>query len=109
MHNYDLPEVNHENTFVGTQFILPEITKYDLAGAKIKLQARKQEGTPVIHEMSTENGLIVIAEPYTFTLQPHVVKIKSGKYSYDIKIWFADGREKTYIGGYWSINTVITL
>ena len=47
-------------------------------------------------------------DQYSFEMKPFVVKAKPNAYKYDILISFVDGREKTYIGGNWTINPVIT-
>lgn len=47
-------------------------------------------------------------DEYSYEIKPFVVKIAPETYEYDILISYLDGREKTYIGGKWIIEPVIT-
>lgn len=107
MQNYNLPDVNFDNTFEGVEFVLPADEKFNLINASVKLQVRKSPNAPVIKQFVSPSGL-VIALPNTITLPQQIISIPEGGYQWDLKITFADGREKTYVGGNWKINPVIT-
>lgn len=107
MQNYNLPAVNFDNTFEGVEFILPSNAIYDLTHAVVKLQVRQNPSTQLIHEFSTPTHLLITL-PYTITFLPQLISIPAGVYKWDLKIFFQNGREKTYIGGTWTINPVIT-
>jgi hypothetical protein len=107
MQNYNLPTVNFDNTFEGVVFTLPTDAKYDLTLAVVKLQVRVASGTVLVKEFSSPAALLITL-PHTITFPPTSIEIPAGEYKWDLKIWFADGREKTYIGGTWKINSVIT-
>jgi len=104
MQNYNLPAVNRNNTFDGVVFVLPTNAVYDLTGAVIKLHVKIKPEQPIIKQFSDFN----ITLPHTIEFPAQVIKIPAGTYLWDLKIVFADGREKTYIGGNWIINPVIT-
>ena len=107
MQNYNLPDVNVDNTFEGVEFVLPADEKFNLTNAFVKLQVRKSPNAPVIKQFTSPSGL-VISLPYTITLPQQLISVPEGSYQWDLKITFADGREKTYVGGNWRINPVIT-
>ena len=107
MQNYNLPSVNYDNTFKGVKFVLPNDIRYDLTGATVKIYVRKTVDSPVIFKFEVPGG-IEVTLPYTITLKPTVVDIAPGLYKWDLKIVFANQVEKTYIGGNWLINPVIT-
>lgn len=101
--NYNLVSVNYGNTFQGVRFNLPQQLTYSLTGAIVTMQVRTSpEGAAVA------TYILPHIDQYSFQLLPFVVKIKPNTYEYDILISFADGREKTYIGGTWTINPVIS-
>lgn len=101
--NYDLTTVLYGNTFKGVRFNLPEEAGYSLTDAIVTMQVRTSpEAAAVATYVLPHIG------EYSFEIQPFVVKIKPGTYEYDILISFADGREKTWIGGTWVIEPVIT-
>lgn len=107
MQNYNLPTVNFDNTFEGVEFTLPTDARYDLTNAVVKLQVRANPGTALIKEFASPTGLLITL-PHTIIFREHSVAIAAGTYKWDLKIWFQDGREKTFIGGTWQINPVIT-
>jgi hypothetical protein len=109
MQNCNLPPLNHDNTFEGIQFVLPENALFDLSYATAKMQFRKSVGAPVDLEFRPGMGTMVIEQPYTITIPPQKIELKPGIYLWDLKIRFQDGREKTYVGGKWIINPVITV
>ncbi len=108
MQNYNLPTVNHGNTFGGVNFTLPTDPLYDLTGATIKIQVRKNFNHEIVKEYAAGTGL-TITLPHTIEFAPHIVTLPAAVYKWDLKIVFADGRAKTYIGGEWTVNAVITL
>ena len=107
MQNYNLPTVNYDNTFEGVEFTLPSDERYDLTGALVKIQIRVRPGAPIIKEFASPAGLLITL-PHTIIFPQQSIEIPAGYYMWDLKIWFQDGREKTYIGGTWKINAVIT-
>jgi hypothetical protein len=107
MQNYNLPSANRNNTFEGVEFVLPAGDQFNLTGASAKLQVRRNPSTNLVADYKSPTTLL-LTPPYTITLPPHIVTIPEGSYVWDLKIWFADGREKTYIGGKWDIKPVIT-
>ena len=110
MQNYNLVSVNQGNTYSGAQFTLPSVSTCSLTGATIKMQVRSAPGARIMLELSNATGgKISIVSQYVFAIAAHTVNIPPGTYQYDIKIVFSDGREKTYIGGTWTIEPVITL
>lgn len=110
MQNHDLISINQGNTYPGAQFTLPSVPSCSLTGAAIKMQVRTSPGGRIALELSNETGgKINIISQYVFAITAHTINITPGNYYYDIKITFSDGREKTWIGGNWIINPVITL
>lgn len=107
MQNYNLPSVNQGNTFGGVEFQLPDEPQFNLLGASIKIQVRKTSSAAVVEEFINP-GQITIVLPATIRLNARVINIPGGVYKWDMKITFQDTREKTYIGGEWVINNVIT-
>ncbi len=107
MQNYNLPAVNFDNTFPGVLFVLPTSELYDLTHAYCKIQLRSNYGLAVIKEFTSPFGLLITL-PHTITFPEQSIQIAPGTYKWDLKITFSDGREKTYIGGTWTINPVIT-
>lgn len=107
MQNYNLPDVNFDNTFDGVEFTLPSKVVYDLTEATAKIQLRLNPNTPIIKEFISPFKLL-ISLPYTVIFPQQIIDIPAGEYKWDLKIFFADGREKTYIGGTWKIKSVIT-
>jgi len=108
MQNYNLPSTNHGNTFDGVEFTLPTGDLFNLGGADVKVQVRKLPGDTVLKEFVAPEDIEITA-PDKIRLLPHIVSIPVGRYKWDMKITFADLREKTYIGGEWVINAVITV
>ncbi|HAQ19610.1 MAG TPA: hypothetical protein DCR40_10325 [Prolixibacteraceae bacterium] len=108
MQNYNLADHNSNNTFEGVEFILPNEDAYSLAYAAVKIQVRASVGSPVLKEFKTSDGTLVINQPWTITVPQQLVKLAPGTYQWDLKIIFIDGRNKTYIGGKWTIKPVIT-
>lgn len=108
MQNYNLPTVPTNNTFNGVKFTLPEQDAFNLTGAKITLQVRTQPDWTISETMSLENEKILRETDYRFVIAPQIINLKPGTYKYDILIEFQDGRKKTYIGGQWIIEPVIT-
>ena len=101
--NYNLQSVLYGNTFLGVRFQLPSEPSYSLIGATATMQVRKTADSPALATYE----LIHINE-FTISLEPFVVKLKAGTYYYDVLISFLDGREKTWVGGSWIIEPVIT-
>ena len=71
--------------------------------ARIMLQLRTTPDGNAVATMELPH-----IDDYSFEIRPFVVKYHPEVYYYDILILFLDGREKTYIGGTWTINQVIT-
>ena len=111
MENYKIKPVNAGNTFPGVRINLPNRDNFSLLGAKIIMQVRQKPGQTLITTLSNAegNGKIAIVGEYSFEIVPHTVTMKPDTYMYDILIIFADGRRKTYVGGSWTINKVITV
>ncbi|MEI6750019.1 MAG: hypothetical protein WCM93_12740 [Bacteroidota bacterium] len=107
MQNYNLPSVNHGNTFEGVDFILPTDSHYDLTNATAKIQLRNSPVNALVKEFVTPNTLLITL-PHKITLPTQIIDFPAATYKYDLQITFADGRVKTYIGGEWIINPVIT-
>ncbi len=101
--NYDLVPTLYGNTFMGVRFNLPQTSGYSLIGATVTMQIRTSPEAVAVATYALPH----IGE-YSFELEPFVVKLKPATYEYDILISFPDEREKTWIGGHWTINPVIT-
>jgi hypothetical protein len=107
MNNYDLPSVNQGNTFEGVDFILPTDSHYELDNAIAKIHIRNSPVNALVKEFISPNTLIITL-PHKITLPTQIIDIPAGTYKYDLQITFSDGRVKTFIGGSWVINPVIT-
>ena len=103
MEIYDIKPVKYGNTFKGLKIHLPQDPNYSLIGADAVIQLRLSPDSPAVATYE----LINIGE-WDLLFAPFVVKIKAQTYAWDLLISFADGREKTYIGGSWIIEPVIT-
>jgi len=101
--NYNLQSVLYGNTFLGVRFQLPAEPSYILAGSTATMQLRKSENSPAVATFTLAH-----IDEFTLELSPFVVNIKAGTYYYDVLISFLDGREKTWVGGSWIIEPVIT-
>lgn len=108
MQIYNLPECATDNTFEGVQFVFPEEEIYNLTLANAKIQVRAAVGTPILKEFKISDGSLLIQGTNVISIPPQLIKLKSGTYSWDLKIIFLDQREKTFIGGKWVITPVIT-
>ena len=82
----------------------------NLSAASIKMQLREDVDSPVVLELSTDNGLIVITNPLSgiFQIPPTIINIPFGTYNYDIQVTFPIGVVTTYIAGTWQITPDIT-
>lgn len=101
--NYNLKSVTYGNTFLGVRFNLPSQSNCSLTGAIVTMQLRLSPDSAAVATYVLPH----IGE-YSFQILPFVVKLKPATYYYDILISFADGREKTWIGGTWIIEPAIT-
>jgi len=101
--NYNLQTVLYGNDFLGVRFQLPIEPSYSLIGAIAKMQVRKSESSPAVATFTLAH-----MDEFTLELSPFIVNIKAGTYYYDVLISFLDGREKTWVGGSWIIEPVIT-
>ena len=101
--NYNLQSAIYGNTFKGVRFQLPSDPSYSLIGATATMQIRKSEDSPAIATYTLTH-----IDEFTVELSPFVVKVKAGTYYYDVLISLADQREKTWVGGTWEIQPVIT-
>ena len=99
--NYNLETVLYGNTFLGVRFQTP-ITQ-PLTGSVATMQVRTAENSPAVATYTLAH-----IDEFTISLEPFVVKIKAGTYYYDVLISFPDGRQKTWVGGTWTIEPVIT-
>ena len=99
--NYNLETVLYGNTFLGVRFQTP-ITQ-PLTGAIATMQVRLAPESPAVATYTLAH-----IDNFTISLEPFVVKIKAGTYYYDVLISFPDGRSKTWVGGSWTIEPVIT-
>lgn len=107
MQNYNLPTVNFDNTFSGVEFTLEAFPAINLAGAVAKIQVRRSAGLAVAQEFISP-ATLTITQPNKVSIPAQIITIPAGNYKWDLKIKFADNTEKTYIGGDWIINSVIT-
>ena len=71
----------------------------DLAGASIRMQFRENYSAQSVLDLSVGNGITITAPTAgTFRLDPRVFN-RPGTYKYEIRIIFASGVIKTWIGG----------
>ena len=111
MQTHNLVSVKQGNTYPGAKFTLQTTDlAFNLLGATIVMKLKLAPGQTVKAILSSEedNGKILITGDYTFEIAAHVVEVPANTYEYDIKILFATGLTKTWIGGTWQILTVIT-
>ena len=108
MQDHNLQPARQGNTYPGARFTLPTNSIYSLVGALIEMKIRLSPDSAVRDFLTTENTRLSITGDYTFEIPAQIIDIPHALYQYDIKITFADLREKTYIGGYWKIEPVIT-
>jgi len=101
--NYNLQTVLYGNTFLGVRFQLPAEPSYSLIGATATMQVRKTAKSAALATYELTH-----IDEFTIELSPLVVEIADGTYLYDVLIVFADGRRKTWVGGSWIIEPVIT-
>ncbi len=118
MQNYDLPDANTGNTFNGAVFTFADIElipepeffqgqPFDTA----ELSVSPGFGLEPVLQLSSERESLRIetGRVSSITITPFLVALPPGLYHWDLKITFADGRIKTYIGGKWRINPIITV
>lgn len=103
MQNYDIKPVQYGNTFKGLKIHLPQEPNYSLIGAEAKIQLRTTPDSPAVATF-----ILTHIGEWDLQFDPQVIKVKPNTYFWDCLISFADGREKTYIGGTWPIAPVIT-
>ena len=108
-YNFD-PHVKG-NTFLGKEFAI-DIggTPPNLTGALIQMQLRLTPIHPTAHELSTTNGMIEINDAVNahFRIKEQIIDFPATNYFYDIKITYASGKIRTYIGGYFPILQNVT-
>jgi len=112
--SYNIPPVIRETTFPGVQFgVLVNAFPLDLTGATIKMSVKRlASDTTAIQTFSTEDGSLEIAtDPTTgiFYLMPQLITLPVFEYYYDIKFFFNNDTEKTYISGRWKILQNVTV
>jgi len=108
--------LNFENikgdTFEAVNFaVLLNNAPYNLTGAIIKMQLRKEYGgIPVLSLTSVSNAGITIlnASNGTFKINKQIINVCAFNYLYDIEIEFSDGTVKTYISGNFLIKNDVT-
>lgn len=87
-------------------------TPINLENALLKMQIRKEKACPVIFELSSEVGggiTIENAASGIFKIDTFTVpEVSSFKYIYDIEFNFPNGVVKTYINGYFPIESDVT-
>ncbi len=108
MQNHDLVPVKQGTTYLGANITLPTGDAYLLHGALIEMKVRLQPNATVKLYLSSVNEGLQITGDYTFCIPAQVIEIPSNTYQYDIKITFLDGRKSIYLGGSWTILSVIT-
>ncbi len=107
---YNFPPITKGNTFKARKFWLYEdaagTIPTDLTGAVICMQLKNSETNGVAaHEMAyvisdALNGEVTLSQ-FDVVLKPHT-------YVYDINITFADGTNKTYLKGTFSVTQNIS-
>ena len=112
MLSYTMPPALRGDTWSGITSITLQISgvPISLSAASIKMQLREDIDSPVILELSTANGLIVITNPLSgvFQIPPQIINIPFDTYNYDIQVTFPNGTVTTYIAGTWQITPDIT-
>lgn len=105
---YNIPRHNTKTTFSGVIFNLPAQLNYDLTGASARIDFIKKGTKPVALRLKTSNNTLEISLQYSIVIPETYITLQPGVYKWDLKITFSDGRIKTYIGGEWIIDDVIT-
>lgn len=105
---YNIQRQNTRSTFNGVKFLLPFDAEFDLTGAVVRINFERKGKNITELSMSTTNGKISLELPYTIVLNEQKILLPAATYEWDCKIIFANGIEKTYIGGEWIIDDIIT-
>ena len=108
MQNYNLPDANTNNTFNGAVFTFPGM-EFARNSDVANIDIAPGFGLAPVLQLSTQSGSLEIDPANAINIVPFLVALPPGLYHWDLKITFADGRIKTYIGGKWRINPIITV
>ena len=107
-YNFDFFDVFQGNSYDAVTFSFESFSEFSLIGSSIVMQLREKPGDEIIDEYSTDNLKLTILSEFVFQLPTQIIETKPGSYYYDILIIYSDGRQRTYIGGMWTIYAVIT-
>jgi hypothetical protein len=83
----------------------------DLTDALLEMQVRASLDSPVVLDLSTKNGSILINQPLSsgvVSIPAQIIDIPIGNYIYDLKLTLPTGEVKTYLNGSWSILSHVT-
>ena len=106
---YNFPAQNKGDTFNGVQFTLEVngVAK-DISTALISCWFRAERLNTIAKEISVGHGITITDGPNgVFRIDPFIVTMTHGNYSYDIEFDFA-GVIKTYISGKFIVNQTVT-
>jgi hypothetical protein len=109
---YNIPTHRRGDTWDGISSI--SISRNDLpfnlADKTAKMQLREDIDSPVVLELSIENGKILYNDNNnSLQIPPQIINILPGTYKYDLQVTSFDGTfNKTYIEGSWTIIADIT-
>jgi hypothetical protein len=94
------------DTFYSVPFqITINNTALDLTGSVIKMQLRKDAGTPIIY---TPSLTITNATNGEFKIDEQIIDVCAGVYKYDIEITLANSEVHSWISGIFEITNDIT-
>lgn len=108
MISYEIPSHVSGDTWYGIPCItiLRGGSALDLSGVYVNLQARLSIDSPIVLELTTENGAIQLVSPTSagnITIPPQIIDIPVGTYKYDLRLTFPDNTVKTEMCGIWKI------
>ena len=109
---YPIPQHRSGDTWKGISSLTIKINGEapSVSLASVKIQFRKNAGTSVVLELSTEDGTIVILDAINWTIQipKIIVTLYPDTYIYDIQTVDSNGDIFTYVVGTWEIIEDIT-
>lgn len=108
---YNIPPHRRGDTWPGINSITIVVndTPISLSGAAIKMEFREDIDAPPVLTLSTsDNSIVIGAQPGVIIIPPKLINIPFGKYQYDLQITFINGVVKTYMSGTWEIVPDIT-
>ena len=109
---YNIPTHRRGDTWDGISSI--SISRNDLpfnlADKTAKMQLREDIDSPVVLELSIENGSILYDNvANALQIPPRIIIVPPGTYKYDLQVTSFDGTfNKTYLEGSWTIVADIT-